>query len=673
MRRRWLALGAAVLASAGLAGYLLLHDNSYNPCQNQSLRLSGVWDEPAKQALQTRFADHGRGKGFTGLATTVDSYTQEWVSVRTQVCEATHLFGEQSDDLLDRRMQCLDQRLNYLRAFLTELGPGADPQTLDAALSAATDLPGLDSCTAARVAGANVELPANPKDRQAAARLDAKVDRAQALVDLGQQRAAKELLESGWDDSVQYAPSLARALALLGRAKTDLGDLDAGESDLRASIEQATVAGDDRLVARSWLALMNLSGVDREDYEAGHQMGELARLAMVRGKADVLAMASIERAKATILLREGKYADAVARLLTALPIYQERASKVELARLLASLGDGMTGDLKYQEAVDYFRLALANIESSLGDKHPENIYVLNNLAVALKGMGDIKGAREALDASLLAVETSYGAESHQVVTVLVNLGNIVRREGDLAEAQEVFQRAIRVGKKSLEAGHPTVTKAIMNLAIVYATGGQHALATETFREVLLRNEASFEGDHPDRAMALNNLGEALMLEKKYDEALGYVQQAMEMKGRLYGVDHPRQASSIAALASVYLGLGRSAEAAASYARALAIYKEALGDAHALTITIYSELGRLHETEGQASLAAPLLQKAIAGRGQDDSGLAQAEDRFALARVYWALGKRGEARELLEVLEARSGPEEADSDFNVRFRKWRNTH
>jgi len=53
--------------------------------------------------------------------------------MRRQACEATRFRGEQSEDLLDRRMLCLDQHLQDVAAT-TQLFAQADFQIVDKAV-----------------------------------------------------------------------------------------------------------------------------------------------------------------------------------------------------------------------------------------------------------------------------------------------------------------------------------------------------------------------------------------------------------------------------------------------------------------------------------------------------------------------------------------------------------
>jgi tetratricopeptide (TPR) repeat protein len=487
----------------------------------------------------------------------------------------------------------------------------------------------------------HVPLPNDPEERAKVGRASDRVDEAQALFDLGSQSRSVEILEAMLKDPVDYAPLLARATRLLGSSKVILGDLDAAEESFRASIDHATRAGDDHLVAQSWLGLMQLDGIEREEYARGYEHGNLARLAMVRGEAGELEMAELDRSRAAVLIFQGKHVEALELLAKVAPIVEAQGSDAEIATLRTSLGDAEGGNGDYKAALAHYKIALAHIESAYGKSHPENIYTLNNMAVALKNDGDIKGAREALERSLAITERSYGKSNRSVVPVLTNLGNIYRREGDLEKAKATLQRAIDVGKQTMEEGHPLVTKAMQNLAIVLATDKDYAGASEAFREILVRADASFKEDHPDRAMALNNLGESLFLEKKYAESLTYTLLALEMKIRIYGEDHPKIASTVASLGAVYEAMGKKSEAESSYKRALDLFHGAAGEDHPRTIAMLSALGRFYEATGAARKAVPLLERAIAARGAEARGLEQAEDRFVLLRAL----SRTRSREL----------------------------
>jgi len=357
----------------------------------------------------------------------------------------------------------------------------------------------------------------------------------------------------------------------------------------------ATIAGDDLLVASSWSDLAHIEGVEREKYSEGLRMAEVARLALIRGKAGPHAVAAVERGKALILMREGKAAQAIALLESALEKYQQSGSQSKLSDYLAALGDAKSGDGKYEAAVVDYRIGLANLESLVGPEHPDNIFILNNLAVALKHLGKLDEAREALERSLRLSKKAYGPVHRGHVRILVNLGNVVRREGNYAQARKLLKQAIGIGEQVLRPGHPLVSKAILNLGIVLVKEGNYPGAVAQFSLALQIAQKYFSGDHPDVAMALNNVGEALLLEKNYVEAEGYTRRALDMKQRLFGKEHPKVAGSMATLGQIVGKLGRVKEADALLRHALQIYVSAVGKHHPQSIGILKMLRDLHDS------------------------------------------------------------------------------
>lgn len=79
---------------------------------------------PRRGQLQAAFesaAAAGADAAFARAAHTLDGYAGGWIDMHTSACEATRLRGEQSEELLDLRMQCLTERLDALRATVDVL------------------------------------------------------------------------------------------------------------------------------------------------------------------------------------------------------------------------------------------------------------------------------------------------------------------------------------------------------------------------------------------------------------------------------------------------------------------------------------------------------------------------------------------------------------------------
>jgi tetratricopeptide (TPR) repeat protein len=170
-------------------------------------------------------------------------------------------------------------------------------------------------------------------------------------------------------------------------------------------------------------------------------------------------------------------------------------------------------------------------------------------------------------------------------------------------------------------------------------------------------------------MALNNLGESLFLEEKFAESLVYSLQAMEMKVRIYGDDHPKIASTVVSLGSIYQAMGQMDQARRHFEKGLAIFHKAAGEDHPRTILTLSLLGRLHESMGAAGKARPYLERAIAARGDADRSVEQATDRFALVRVVAETRGRKQALAAATALQAELGEGEANEALAKALALW----
>ncbi len=674
-RRKRLRFFAGPLLGIAVAGGLYWgQQEKADRCGDIDSYLDGIWDTATKEHLARVFKKAGRESAFTIYSGAMTRHSNVWVSHRRQVCETAGSTSSFNVREFESDMACLDQRLQYLKQLNTKLLTTTEGLVLDGGLKAIVTLGPLSACTA-RGEGANlVALPTGRRAREEIKTLGTAVDNARALFDLGEMKEAETLLLQAMEVAkVQYPPVLAKVNLLIGKTKSAQGELESAEAYLSKSVEQGTRSGDDFGVANAWLELQFIEGMLRENYKKSHEMARMAELSMVRGQANEGTLGMLKTARAQILTREGKTKEAIALLESILPLYIAQDPGPGLITTLTALGAALEQEGDFAKAVENYRLAQAHVESLFGKTHPENIYILNNLSVALKNSGDIRGAREALEQSLQLSESTYGESNQSVVYVLTNLVNIYRREGDLEKAQSTAERTIVLAKETLGAEHPQVTKLLTNLAIVLVMRKQLREATLLFLDVLARNQKQFPGDTPQVASALNNVGEALVAEEKFLEALGYLDKAKAMKESVYGEDHIKVSSTYAILGKVHHALHHREEAVGYYRRALRIYEKVAGTSHPRTLALMTELAALYEERGDANAALPLLEKAVAARAGAMEKTDDLNDRFALARVQWALGKKAVARKSIAELSDAAKENEIFSEVAVQLEAWRSSH
>jgi tetratricopeptide (TPR) repeat protein len=106
------------------------------------------------------------------------------------------------------------------------------------------------------------------------------------------------------------------------------------------------------------------------------------------------------------------------------------------------------------------------------------------------------------------------------------------------------------------------------------------------RKKLLGNE------HPDVAISLNNLALLYNTQGRYEEAELLYLQALELRKKVMSEDHPDVATSYFNLGGLYHQQGQYQKAKSLYLPALHIYQQRLGQTHLDTQVLLSWLNAL---------------------------------------------------------------------------------
>jgi serine/threonine protein kinase/tetratricopeptide (TPR) repeat protein len=257
-RRRALAASASFAALLVAFGGWHVARRSHISCTLPKDRLAATWSghgDARRELIHRAFSASGRPTAevsWQRVSKMLDDYIGQWSAMYIQACEATHVRGEQSAEVLDLRMSCLSDGLDQARAFANVLG-GADGAAIGHAVAAVQDLTPVSRCADIALLRSDVPLPRDQKTLDSVRELRAALREAEALRDVANFRQAHErataLLPS--IEKLGYKPLLAEALELIGCSSGERDDPAAIEQTLKQALFAAIAAHDDATAARA--------------------------------------------------------------------------------------------------------------------------------------------------------------------------------------------------------------------------------------------------------------------------------------------------------------------------------------------------------------------------------------------------------------------------------------
>jgi eukaryotic-like serine/threonine-protein kinase len=480
-RLRFLAVVAAALVPVGLT--IGVHQSlAKHPsiCGAGPARLAGVWDlaapgapEPARQAgIHAAFARTGKSYANDVYATVnriLTGYAQGWAKMYREACEATSERGEQSAEVLDLRMSCLQERLGGLRA-LTDLFSEANGEVVENAVSAANSLGPLDRCADVPLLRSVVRPPEDPTTRARVAELRHQLAGMKALYDSGRYREGLQNAPRLLDEAraIKYQPLIAETAAAIGMLESKSNDVPAAEKLLADSYLAAEASRDDEVRAEDATNLVWVVG-----YQQGrHGDGE----------------------------RWAEYADAI--------LHRIGGHDLLHAWLLNNLGGIYQREGEREAALRVQQRALALKERALGHDHPDVGISEGNLAVALMELGRNQEALEHVDRSLEILENGLGASHPDLAIQLNNRGEILDALGRAREARGSFEKARIIWERELGLDNRDLAYALTGIGVSYLAEGDPVSAVTPLERAFKIREAK-ESDPSQRAATRFALARAL--------------------------------------------------------------------------------------------------------------------------------------------------------------------
>jgi len=457
LRRRAWAFGAVLAASVfATSGWRVARGERVD-CSIPEARVGAAWaagnaDNPRRRAIHAAFLASGRQSAETSwqrLSATLDEYVGTWNAMYRQACEATHLHGEQSSEVLDLRMSCLNDNLDQVRA-LTDTLLSADGEVVGHAMTAAKDLTPVARCGDVALLRSAVPLPRDERTLREVQRLRRSLAELEALIDVGrvQEALVKAIALRREVDATGYKPLLGQLLFTTGTVQAGLFDKDA-ETTLESAVLTAVAARDDLTAAKASTDLIYVLSLTPRRHHDSERWYRVAN---------------------AILDRVGE---------------EDRRTR---AWALQNYGGLLNMQGKPERSMPLLQQALALKQQSLGDDHLDVAISLAALADVLVQLDRAPEALSLIDRAVEIYTSNVEADSIRSVNPLNLRADVLRILGRRSEAREVFNRVLRIANAGPHREHPIFGDTAAGLGQLELAEGRPAVAIPLLEKALATYE-----------------------------------------------------------------------------------------------------------------------------------------------------------------------------------------
>jgi tetratricopeptide (TPR) repeat protein len=568
------ALGGVALVAIGAVS--VRGNQAASACPDPSAELSGVWDSDVRARIDA--AIRARPLPYAATAATrvterLDAYAAEWVEMKRDACRATHVRGEQSEDMLDRRTACLQRRRQQLAALADVLGQ-ADDSTVERSVGLLAGLLPIEPCGDLERLRQAVAPPDHPEVAAAVEKVRGQLVEASALADAGHYDDALAVVDPLVQeaDAIEYAPIGAEAHLQRGRIQNLRASYAAAETDFVAAYRVGLGAGADVVAVEAATALAVTVGMHLVRPDAGATWVTAAMALSQRVDPGGRWEADAHNARGTLAFRESRYAEAEADFRKAIELIETTRGEDDpsLASCLNHLGATLDEQGRYTEAEKEFRRALTLAEAAYGDEHPMVGNFLGNLAVNLSLQRKGDDALAILRRVIAIRERSLGPDHPSTALTHANLGWTVLERGEIEEAADHFERAMAAFGKTLGEKHPQVAMAAEGLATVEQKRGQFVQSEALHRRALEIRAAALGAEHPNVASSHLGLAALAFEQQRWDDALKEADLALAILDTPANAGHRFLADALDRRGRTLLALKRPEEAKAALQRSLEI-------------------------------------------------------------------------------------------------------
>jgi tetratricopeptide (TPR) repeat protein len=438
------AIGAIALAARSTAGH------KAPLCREGAQHWSNVWSasSPQREVIHRAFAATGKSyaeRAFSAAIEQLDGYVASWLDMYREACEATAVKGEQSAEVLDLRMACLNERVVRTKAAIDVLAH-ADGTVVENAVSVASGLPPLERCGDVALLRAVVKPPDDENVRKRVEALRVQLAQLEAERDAGHcteaESLAKVLIPQARETS--YQPFVADVAFAAGMSAASCAGAKAGSERFREAYLSGLTSGHDEAAAGAAAILAQLTGDFEGDAVAGREWLAVGRALHGRIGGNIRIQSWLLQSEGGILCTEGKPQEAVTTFekARALKIRSLGSNSLDVYQSSMSIGNALMLAGRLEESRAESASTVEGLSRLLGPEHPLLAVPLFNEGEALNALGRFEEAK-ALFQRALAIYRAAKADPWRISYALTGLGRSYVGANQPAEAVPPLEEALR--------------------------------------------------------------------------------------------------------------------------------------------------------------------------------------------------------------------------------------
>ncbi|RYP02565.1 hypothetical protein DL765_010728 [Monosporascus sp. GIB2] len=256
--------------------------------------------------------------------------------------------------------------------------------------------------------------------------------------------------------------------------------------------------------------------------------------------------------------------------------------KVEVSGLLTRVSDYLYDRGRWREKEPVDERAYELRREVLGEKHPDTIRSMANLAVTYNMQGRYDKA-EPIKIETLELRREVLGEKHpDTIRSMADLAATYHAQGRYDKDDEISTKVLKLRREVLGEKHPDTIRSMADLAPTYHAQGRYDKAEPMKIEALeVRREVLGE-KHPDTIRSMASLAATYHAQGRYDEDDEISTKVLELRQDILGQQHPDTLQAMHDLAITWNSRGRRNDAIALMDECLQLRRAGLGPDHPFT-------------------------------------------------------------------------------------------